>query len=312
MTSSGRRAVVAALAANLAVAASKLVGFAVTGSTALLAESFHSVADTGNQGLLLLGAFLGREPPSPAHPFGRGRERYFWAFVVGLVLFGAGGVLSIVEGARRIGSGEHEVSNPVVGVVLIVVALGFELASLRVGVAEATSIRPAGQSWWTFVRRTHNPEVAVVLLEDGAAVCGLGVALAGIGLSWLTGNHLFDAVASVAIGVLLCCVAGLLAVKMKGLLIGETIPDDLQLTLRREISSVPGVERILNLRTEHLGPEAVLVCAKIAIDEPADLDRVISVIDDVEAVVAGCVPTMLTCYVEPDRFDPRRVDTDWT
>ena len=312
MSGTGRRAVVAALLSNLGVATTKFVGFLITGSSALLAETLHSIADTGNQALLLLGARRAREAPSPARPFGRGRERYFWAFVVGLVLFGLGGVFSLCEGVRKLRAGEHAVTSPIVGVSLLLVAFVIEGLSLRTAVAEARTIRPAGQSWWRFIRRTRNPEVTVVLLEDGAAIVGLTLALAGVGAAWATGDPVWDAAATIGIGVLLCLVAGLLTTEMKSLLIGETVSDAMSQALWAAIDGVDGVDRVLNLRTEHIGPEQILVCTKVAVTGPADLDRVIDVIDAVEAAVVGLMPNTLTCYVEPDRYDAARLDVEWT
>ncbi len=312
MSGTGRRAVVAALLANLGVATTKFFGFLITGSSALLAETLHSIADTGNQALLLLGAHRAGETPSPAHPFGRGRERYFWAFVVGLVLFGLGGVFSLYEGVRKLQVGEHEVTSPIFGVCLLLAAFVIEGFSLRTAVAEAQTIRPAGQSWWSFIRRTRNPEVTVVLLEDGAAIIGLTMAMAGLIAAWATGDPVWDAVATIGIGVLLCLVAGLLTTEMKSLLIGETVSDTMNEALWAVIAGVDGVDRVLNLRTEHIGPEQVLVCVKVAIAGPADLDRVIDVIDAVEAAVEGLMPSTLTCYVEPDRYDATRRDVEWT
>ena len=308
----GRRSVLAALVANLAVAVTKFVGFLITGSSSLLAETLHSIADTGNQVLLLVGSHLGGAPPSPTRPFGRGRERYFWAFVVGLVLFGLGGVFSVWEGYRKLTSADHEIVSPAVGVALILLAAVIEATSLRTGLREADEIRPPGQSWLRFVRRTRNPEVTVVLLEDGAALIGLTMALGGVSASWVTSNAIWDGVATLSIGLLLCGVAAVLTVEMKSLLIGETIPPVRSEALERAVGAVEGVDRILNLRTEHLGPEQVLVCVKIAVTEPADLRRVVEVIDTVETVVRATIPETLTCYVEPDIYDPQRAGIEWT
>lgn len=312
MSGVGRRAVLAALAANLGVALTKLVGFVFTGSASLMAETFHSVADSGNQALLLLGSKRAQEAPSPVHPFGRGRERYFWAFIVGLVLFGLGGVFSIYEGTRKLIAGTHELSNPVVAVVLLGVAAVIEALSLRTAVAEANQIRPPGQRWSAFLRRTRNPDVTVVLLEDGAAMLGLLIASVGVTASWITGQPVWDGVASVMLGVLLCGVASFLTAEMKSLLIGETVSAGTGADLEDAIGEVDGVQRVLNLRTEHLGPDDVLVCVKIALDEPADLQRVIAVIEAVERRVTDVVPETLTCYVEPDIFDPMRAGGTWT
>jgi cation diffusion facilitator family transporter len=308
----GRRSVVVSLAANLAVAASKLVGFLLTGSASLLAETLHSVADTGNQILLLLGAHLAEETPSPRRPFGRGRERYFWAFIVGLVLFGLGGLFSLWEGYQKLTSTTHEIASPAVGIALIVAAAIFEGTSLRSGLREADSIRPPDQSWWRFIRRTRSPEVTVVVVENGAALIGLALALVGLSATWISGAAAWDGATTVAIGALLCIVAGFLTAEMKSLLIGETVSPRRAQLLEAAIEAVDGVDRILNLRTEHLGPEQVLVCAKIALDAPADLQRVVEIIDAVEVAVHDAVPETLTCYVEPDIYDPQRASTAWT
>ncbi len=312
MAAVGRRAVLAALAANVAVAVSKLGGFLVTGSASLLAETFHSLADSGNQLLLLLGGYLASEQPSPRHPFGRGRERFFWAFVVGLVLFGLGGVFAIHEGLAAIRSPDHAVSSPEVAVALIIVAAVLEAMSLRTGLKEADRLRPDGQRWWTFLRRTRNPEVTVVILEDGAALVGLGFALVGVVGSWSTGNPRWDGWASIAIGLLLCVAATTLTVQMKRLLIGETVPPAMAREIKEAIVAVIGVDRLLNLRTEHLGPDQVLVCVKIAIAAPADLDQVVRIINTVEDRVQTVLPDTMVCYVEPDRFDRNRVDAPWS
>ncbi len=308
----GRRAVLAALASNLGVAATKLVGFVITGSASMLAETVHSIADSGNQALLLLGSKRAETSPSHEHPFGRGRERYFWAFIVGLVLFGLGGGFSMYEGVRKLAAGTHELSTPGFALALIAVAAAIEGFSFRTGIQEANKIRPERQGWMTFLRTTRNPEVTVVLLEDGAAMVGLGLAFCGITASWMTGDPRWDGIASVAIGAVLCLVAAFLTIEMKSLLIGETVPTLVALDLKRQLNAIEGIDRVLNMRTEHLGPDQVLVCVKVALRGPADLERVIEVIDECERVVHAVVPTTLTCYIEPDEFDVGRINDNWT
>lgn len=312
MSGVGRRSVLAALGANVAVAVTKLVGFVITGSSSMLAESLHSLADSGNQLLLLLGAKRADESPSPDHPFGRGRERYFWAFIVGLVLFGFGGAFSVIEGVQRLRSSTHEVANPEVALAILGAAVCIESFSFRRAIGEARTIRPSGQSWPAFLQRTKNPEVSVVILEDGAALAGLALALAGVSASWLTGSATWDAVATIGIGVLLCGVATFLTIEMKGLLVGETITAVQHAALWDAIADVDGVDSVLNLRSEHIGPEQVLICVKIALDGAPDFDRVVDIIEAVEQRAAEIVPHLLTCYVEPDRFDARRVEGAWT
>ena len=301
-----------ALAANVAVGVSKLLGFLLTGSVALLAECLHSLADSGNQGLLLLGARRARAAPTQERPFGRGRERYFWAFVVWLILFGLGGVVSIIEGVRKLGDPSHGVDHAAVALTLIGVAALFEASSLRVGVRAARRSIRSGAGLWQGLRESRDPEVAVVVYEDTGALIGLTLAASGIGASALTDNGVFDAAATIAIGMLLCGIATRLTIEMHSLLIGEPATAlDLE-RIRSAVSSVDGVASILNLRTEHIGPDDLLVCVKVAFSEPVDFDGLIRVIDEIEAGVVAAVPATLTCYVEPDRRDSRRIGKVWT
>ena len=300
----------AALAANLGVFAAKVVGFLITGSVALLAESLHSFADTGNQALLLWGARRARVGPSSDHPFGRGREHYFWAFIVGLVLFGVGGVTAIVEGARKLVDATHGVDRPGVALVLIAVSALFEGSSFLVGSRNARRRLAPNVGLWAGLRASRDADLTIVVFEDSGALVGLALAAVGIAISAATGSGFYDAIATIGIGVLLCAIAAVLAVEMHALLIGEPASDvDLD-RLRPAITSVAGVRSILNLRTEHIGPDDLLVCAKVEFDGP--LDRVIELIDEIETQVHAAVPATLTCYIEPDRFDALRIVEDWT
>ena len=307
-----RGAVVAALAANLAVFAAKVVGVLVTGSVALLAEALHSLADTGNQVLLLWGARRASVDPSPDHPFGRGREHYFWAFIVGLVLFGVGGVTSVVEGVRKLADPAHAVDHPTVALVLIGVGVVFESFSWVVGTRTARALTP-DVGLWRGLRISRDADTRIVVFEDTAALLGLAMAAAGIVLTTLTGSGWYDALATVLIGVLLAGIAITLAVEMHALLIGKPArAADLD-RLRDAILTTPGVTRIINLRTEHIGPDDLLVCVKLDLgDTDGSLDDVIETIDDVERRVHAAVPATLTCYVEPDRYDADRRLGRWT
>lgn len=307
-----RRAVVAALFANGGVALAKVAGFAVTGSTALLAESLHSMADTGNQVLLLFGEHRARGGVSPRHPFGRGRENYFWAFLVGLLLFGMGGVVSLVEGIRKLVSGGHGVDHATVALVLIGVGVVLEGASLRVGSRAARATLPAGAGLWSGLRRSRNPEVTIVVFEDTGALLGLALAAGGIVATIVTGDAVYDSVATVAIGLLLCVIAALLAVQMHALLVGEPATKPDRELIVQAITATAGVRRILNLRTEHIGPDDLLVCTKLEIDPGLALAEAIAVINAVESAIHRAVPVTLVCYVEPDRFDPARRNAEWT
>lgn len=307
----GRRAVITAMLANIGVGFAKFIGFLITGSVAMLAECLHSIADTGNQGLLLLGAHRAGAGSSPEHPFGRGREHYFWAFVVGLVLFGLGGVVSLIEGMRKLADSQHQLDRPQVALALLAVAVLFEAWSLRVGLVEARRAMPADTPIWKGLRNSRNPDVTIVVLEDTGALVGLALAFVGISASWIAGNGVYDGVSTVAIGVLLCGIAAVLASQMHSLLIGEPASATDLILLNDAVMSVDGVEGILNLRTEHLGPQDLLICMKVELRETADFADVVRAIDEIEANVHAAVPATLTCYVEPDRRDTER-PSEWT
>ena len=220
------RAVVAALGANLGIAVTKFIAFLFTGSASMLAESVHSVADTGNEVLLLVGRGRSLRPPSDEHPFGFGRERYFYGFVVSVMLFTVGAAFSVYDGIHKIVNPET-IRAPLVALIVLVLSAVLEGFSLRTGIREANKVR-GDRNWGTFIRRTKAPELPVVLLEDLAALIGLGFAFAGVTLSWLTGNGRWDGAGSLAIGLLLATAAAILAVEMKSLLIGESASAEVQ------------------------------------------------------------------------------------
>lgn len=292
----GRRSVLAALGANLAVAASKLVGFLLTGSSAMLAEAGHSLADTANQGLLLFGQKVASEAPSGQHPFGRGRERYFWAFVVGLVLFGLGGVAAITEGVLRLRNPHDELGNIWIAVVLLLVAAVAESLSLRTGMAEARPLK-GDQDWLTYLRRTKDPDTTVVIVEDTGALIGLLLALVGLVATQLTGDPRWDAAATVAIGLLLCGLAAFLTHEMHSLLVGEPATPELRARLFDAALAVPGVAEIVELRTEYLGPDELLVCARVAVD-PTDQPEA-RVLDRARVAIEQADPGLTLCYLQP-------------
>lgn len=311
-TNTSRRAVLTAMVSNLGVVVAKFIGFLITGSIALLAESLHSLADTGNQGLLLLGARRASQGASEDHPFGRGREHYFWAFVVGLVLFGMGGVVSIIEGVRKLLGGNHGVNRPWIALALIGVGFLLESWSLRTGYKVARSHVRGDDSLWRGLRESRDPDVTIVIFEDTGALVGLGLAAAGIVATMITGDGVYDAAATVAIGVLLCVISAFLARDMHALLIGEPASSHDLRAIRDEIATTPGVKHVINLRTEHIGPNDLLVCAKIEFDADVDLEFGIDVIEAIERRVHTAVPTTLVCYIEPDRYDETRADGPWT
>lgn len=294
----GTRAVVAALLANLGIAVAKFVGFLVTGSSALLAESVHSGADSGNQGLLLLGIKRARRDASSTHPFGYARARYVWSFVVALMLFVLGSLFSLYEGAQKLRH-PHELVSPLVAVGILVAAIGLETWSFRTAIREANALR-SGRSWWAFIRGTKQPEVPVVLLEDLGALVGMVLALVGVGLAIVTGDARFDALGTLAIGVLLGVIAGLLAWEMHSLLIGEAAAAEDTAAIIAAMESEPGVRRLLEVKTQHLGPDELLVAAKVELDPNLTFAQVVEVIDAAERRVREDVPEATALYVEPD------------
>jgi cation diffusion facilitator family transporter len=265
----------------------------------MMAESIHSVADTGNQGLLFLGGARARKPADAEHQFGYGAERYFWAFVVALVLFSLGALFSLYEGIDKLRN-PHELESPAVAFVVLGVAVVLEGLSLRTARRESLPQR-AGQSWWQFIRRTKTPELPVVLLEDVGALFGLVFASVGLGLAVATGETRFDAIGSMAIGLLLGAIAIVLAVEMKSLLIGESAGPGVDSSIRGAIESSPEVRRVIHLRTLQLGPDELLVATKVDIDA-ADLAGVAAAIDRIEVRIRAAVPTAHLIYVEPDLF----------
>ena len=299
MQEGSRKAIIAAFFANLGIAVAKFVGFLITRSAGLLAESAHSLADTGNQALLMLGSKRGKRPADDAHPFGYGPERYFWAFVVALVLFSMGGLFALYEGFQKLRD-PHEVSNPVVAFAILLIAVALESYSLRTAVKESNHIRPPGTGWISFIRNSKSPELPVVLLEDVGAEIGLVFALVGLLLAEITGNPRWDAVGSIAIGALLVVIAFVLARETKPLLIGEAATDSDLEAIRSAIRSSPNVISIIHLRTMHLGPDDLLLAAKIDFDHSLSVEELAQAIDAVEIAVRAAVPKTTMIYLEPD------------
>jgi cation diffusion facilitator family transporter len=292
------KAVVAALASNLGIAITKFVAFGFTGSSSLLAEAVHSVADTGNQGLLLLGGRKARKERDRAHPFGYGPERYFYAFVVSLVLFTIGGLFAIFEGVTKI-SHPHHLQDPAVAIGVLGIAVVLESLSFRTARRESQKLK-GDQSWVNFVRRTKNPELPVVLLEDSAALFGLMFALVGVVLTVLTHNPRWDGAGTLAIGLLLVSVAIILSVETKSLLIGESAGIDVERRIVEALLGGPEVERVIHLRTLHLAPDDLLVAAKIAIAGDDTGAEVAAGIDAAERRVRAAIPIARVIYLEPD------------
>ena len=298
MQEGSKKAIAAAFFANLGIAIAKFVGFLITASAGLLAESLHSVADTGNQGLLLLGSKRSVRKPSDKHTFGYGRERYFWAFVVAMVLFSLGGLFAIYEGVNKFRH-PHETEYLVVAIAILGFAVLLESFSLYTAVKETRKVA-ATKSLWHFIRETRQPELPVVLLEDIGAEIGLVVALTGVSLTAATGNPRWDAVASIVIGVVLVLIAVFLAVETKSMLIGESATAVDELRVRDAISSNPTVRHIIHLRTQHLGPDQILVAAKLEFDSALDVPGLARAIDSVEVDIRKVLPTAEKIFIEPD------------
>lgn len=294
----GTKAVVAALLANLGIAVGKLVGFAITGSASMLAESIHSVADSGNQGLLLLGGKRARRAADREHPFGYGRERYFWAFVVALVLFSLGGAFAIYEGVSKIRH-PHEVESPGVAIGILAFAILLEGYSFRTAVREAEQVR-GDAGWWQFIRRSKNPELPVVLLEDLGALVGLVLATSAVILTLVTDDSVWDGLGTVSIGVLLTIIAIVLAVEMKSLLIGESAARTMEDAIRGAMGAEPTVERVIHLRTQHLGPDQLLVGAKVSFRGDLSVPELADAVNRLEVAVRAAVPAVGIMYIEPD------------
>lgn len=294
----GKKAIVAAFLANLGIALAKFIGFLITRSSSMLAESVHSLADTGNQGLLLLGDRRAGRAADERHQFGYGRERYFWAFVVALVLFIGGAVFAIYEGIEKV-LHPHELESPAIAIAILVLAIGLEGFSFSTAVREANPLRQ-GRSWPRFIREARSPELPVLLLEDSGALVGLSLALTGVVLSVVTDHPVFDGISTLAIGVLLAFIAVVLAVEMKSLLIGESATGADAVAIRSALEDDAGVVSVIHLRTEHLGPDELLVATKLAFLPQLTLAELAAAIDAAEVRVRSAVPAARLIYIEPD------------
>ncbi len=300
------RAVFAALGANLGIAVTKFIAFLFTGSASMLAESVHSVADTGNEVLLLVGRGRSLRPASDEHPFGFGRERYFYGFVVSVMLFTVGGAFSVYDGIHKIVN-PQAIRSPQVALIVLALSAVLEGFSLRTGIGEANKVR-GDRNWGTFIRRSKAPELPVVLLEDLAALIGLGFAFTGVTLSWLTSNGRWDGAGSLAIGLLLATAAAILAVEMKSLLIGESASTEVQRLVVAALEDGPEVSRVIHVRTVHISPDSILVAAKIGVRPTDSAAQIAAGIDAAERRVRAAVPIAETIYLEPDIYRPSRED----
>jgi len=293
----GTKAVVAALGANLGIAAIKFVAFGFTGSSSMLAEAVHSVADSANQGLLLVGAKRARRDATEEHPFGYGRDRYLYGFLVALVLFTVGGLFAVYEGIEKIVH-PHHLDSPQIAVGVLAVAVVLEGFSFRTAITESNELR-AGASWVQFIRHAKVPELPVVLLEDFAALVGLALALAGVGLTSLTGDPVWDGIGTLCIGALLVMVAFVLIVETKSLVLGESASAPVREAIANALIG-DGVDKVIHMRTMHLGPDEILVAAKIAMAPTDSLATVAKAIDAAEVRVRTAEPSARVIYLEPD------------
>lgn len=294
----GTKAIIAAMSANLGIAITKFIAAFFSGSSAMLAEGVHSLADTGNQLLLLIGGKRSKRRADAKHPFGYGRERYLYAFVVAVVLFTVGGMFSVYEGIEKF---KHPEALTMwwLPLLVLVIAIVLESMSLRVAVRESKPLK-GERSWWQFIRHEKSPELPVILLEDFAALVGLVLAFFGVGLTALTGNGIYDALATMGIGVLLIAVAVVLVIEVSSLLVGEGAnPEDLA-KIEAAIVSVKGVERIIHMKTLYLGPEELMIGAKISVGPERKVRELSFLINQAERHVRAQVPHAKVIYIEPD------------
>ncbi|MBO0853989.1 MAG: cation diffusion facilitator family transporter [Nocardia sp.] len=296
----GKKAIFAALSANAGIAVAKFAGAFITGSGSMLAEAVHSIADTGNQGLLLLGQKQADHEPDSLHPFGYSRNRYFYSFIVALVLFSLGSMYAIYEGVHKIGHPE-ELTSPIVAIAILAIAAALEGYSFATAWKESAALRE-GISWWRFIRNTRSPELPVVMLEDTGALIGLLIALIAVVLTIITDDPIWDGIGTLGIGVLLGAIAIVLIVEMKSLLIGEGATPAQNEAIRTNLVDNERISRVIHLRTEYLGPEEMLVAAKVAIVPGLQIADIAAAIDDAEARVRGSVPIAKVIYIEPDLY----------
>ena len=297
-TEGGKKAIIAALMANIGIAISKFVAFIFTGSSSMLSEAIHSVADSSNQVLLLVGNKRSQKPADEKHPFGYGRRRFVYGFIVAVVLFLIGGLFSLYEGLHKWQDPEP-LNDWWIAVLVLVIAIGLEAFSFRTALREANKSR-GKRSLANFVKDSRQPELPVILLEDAGALVGLVFALIGVGMAVITGDGRWDAVGAMAVGTLLVVIAIFLAMEMATMLIGESALPEEVAAIRAALESAPLVERVIHLRTVHMGPDELLVAAKIAIRQSETAAGIAAGINEAERALRAAVPTALYVFIEPD------------
>ena len=293
------RAIIAALTANIGIAILKFLAFLLTRSASMLAESIHSLADSGNQALLLLGRKRSQREADALHPFGYGRDRYIYAFIVSVVLFSVGGLFALYEGYHKVQEPHPIEAWRWVPIVVLCGAIVLEGFSFRTAIVESRKVM-GDSGWWEFIRHARSPELPVVLLEDFAALLGLVFALLGVSLTIITHDGLWDGVGSLVIGVLLCVVAVVLAIETKSLLLGESAVPGTVDTIERTLAAQPRIGRVIHLKTMHLGPDQLLIGAKIAVAADLTLAEVSATIDAAEAALREQLHIDSLIYLEPD------------
>jgi cation diffusion facilitator family transporter len=306
MAGGGNKAVVAALLANTGIAVTKFAAWGLTQSASMLAEAIHSLADAGNQVLLLVGSQRAKREADELHQFGFGRERYVYSFIVAIVLFSVGGLFALYEGWHKVHDPHGITDWKWVPVAVLVAAIVMESLSFRTAIIEANKIR-GHISWPKFIRQARSPELPVILLEDFAALTGLVLALIGVTLTLITGNGLFDGLGSMAIGALLVAVAIFLAIEMKSLLLGESATREAQQKIVDAIEGTSGVQRLIHIKTLHLGPEELLVAAKLAVEPTTDSAVVAETINAAERAIRAAEPMSVHIYLEPDIFHENHI-----
>ncbi len=299
----GSKAIIAAFLANFGIAITKFIAWALSGSSSMLAEGVHSLADSGNQLLLLLGGKRAKQAADKEHPFGYGRVRYVYAFVVAIVLFSIGGVFSVYEGISKI-QNPHPLEMWWLPLVVLAIAIVLESFSLRTAIRESRPLK-GDSSWVQFIRRSKAPELPVVLLEDLAALLGLVIAFVGVGLTVLTGNSLFDGISTVAIGVLLVAVAVIIGLEVKSLLVGEGASDTDVAKIESALLKSQEIDRIIHMKTLYVGPDEFMIGAKISLSAERTMNEVSMIINLAERRIREAVPAARIIYLEPDVYlDP--------
>ena len=297
-TEGSMRAIIAALIANIGIATTKFIAAAVSGSASMFAEGIHSVADSGNQLLLIVGGKRARREATSSHPFGYGRSRYIYAFMVSIVLFSVGGMFSILEGIQKLHE-PHELTNAWLPLTVLGISIVLESLSLRTALREAKHVRGKA-SLPQFIRHAKSPELPVVMLEDMAALAGLVLAFGGVGLTVLTHDGMWDALGTLAIGGLLILVAIILGIETSSLLVGEGASADDTARIREALGSSRGVKSVIHMKTLYLGPEELMLAAKIEVAADSTGKEIAEIIDEAEVNVRKVVPVTRVIYLEPD------------